>query len=89
MFRRITRKTQLNLSFSINKPSRLTVNAIISVIQSVKEFDWLNIEMKVTEFKGYNQIRSTAVNLSDKEEILKVLQTYDEDTLPSLREERV
>jgi hypothetical protein len=76
MFGRIIQKKTIHASFRMANPSPQTIDAFLTMIHSVREFDWLNVEVKVADCKGYTEIRSKSLNLNTKEDVIDILNSY-------------
>jgi hypothetical protein len=76
MFGRITKKKSIYISFRITQPSLHSLESLLTLMKSVRTFDHLNMEVKVSDCKGFSELRSTSVNLNTKEDIIDILDSY-------------
>ncbi len=70
----------MTVSYTINNPSPTVYNALLTFLRVVPQFEWLLVTFKINERKGWETIRSSSVELRNKDEIERTLETKATET---------
>lgn len=62
--------------FRVKSPSLQNVNAFTAFLESVRSFEGISVEMKVSEYKGCTILGSSSVEFHTREAALQALQNY-------------
>ncbi len=84
MFNRVLQSHRLNIHFTIQAPSKASIEAIIHMLKHIPKFYYLSVNYTVSDMRGYETLRSSTYSMSQKEDVIDVLNKVISTDTPDL-----